>query len=146
MYRLQQQFKEEVMREAGGESLNEFQLQQRTALKMQAHMMKSMPQMMQPSPDQQRTIQLQMLTHMRKEFASEPDLAPQIEELHTQLSENKLTAIEANMKMRQLQQELMGRRMSKVMKQQQEQQQQQEQKKKDEDEEAPMVRLPDEDL
>lgn len=46
---------------------------------MQAHMMKNMPQMMQPSPEQQRNIQLQMLTHMRREFAAEPDLAPQID-------------------------------------------------------------------
>jgi len=49
------------------------------AMKMQAHMMKNMPQMMQPSPEQQRTIQLQMLTHMKNEFSSEPDLFPQIE-------------------------------------------------------------------
>ena len=49
------------------------------AMKMQAHMMKNMPQMMQPSPEQQRVIQLQMLTHMKNEFSSEPDLAPQME-------------------------------------------------------------------
>jgi hypothetical protein len=112
------------MREAGSEQLNEFQIQQRLGMKMQAHMMKNMPQMMmqqQPTTDQQRNIQLQMLTHMKKEFASEADLAPQIEELHTQLSESRLTPIEANMRMRQLQQELMQRRMSKVIKQQQEQ-------------------------
>jgi hypothetical protein len=48
-------------------------------------------------------------------------LAPQIEELHAQLSESHLTPIEANMRMRQLQQELMQRRMSKVIKQHQEQ-------------------------
>lgn len=67
MFRLQQQFKEEVIKEANGEVLNEFQVQQRLAMKMQAHMMKNMPQMMmQPNPEQQRTIQLQMLTHMRK--------------------------------------------------------------------------------
>lgn len=101
------------------------QIQQKLVVKMQAYMMKNMPQMMQhqhqhqPSSDQQRTIQLQMLTHMKKEFAAEPDLAPQIEQLHHELSESKLTPIEANMKMRQLQQELMQRRMSKVMKQHQ---------------------------
>jgi hypothetical protein len=52
--------------------LNEFQLQQKLAMKMQAHVMKNMPQMMmgQPSTEQQRTIQLQMLAHMKKEFAS----------------------------------------------------------------------------
>jgi len=52
--------------------LNEFQIQQKVAMKMQTHMMKNMPQMMmqQPSPDQQRSIQLQMLTHMKKEFAN----------------------------------------------------------------------------
>lgn len=83
MFKLQAQFKEEVMRESAGEGLNEFQIQQKVALKMQAHMMKNMPQMQmqmqQPSPEQQRTIQLQMLTHMKREFASEPDLAPQID-------------------------------------------------------------------
>ena len=68
-----------MLREAGEEKLNEFQLQQKMAMKMQAHMMKNMPQMMQPSPEQQRVIQLQMLTHMKNEFSAEPDLAPQIE-------------------------------------------------------------------
>lgn len=146
MFRLQKAMKEEVMREAGEEKLNEFQIQQRMAMKMQAHMMKNMPQMMQPSADQQRTIQLQMLTHMRNEFASEPDLAPQIDQLHAQLSSSQLTPIEANMRMRQLQQELMQRRMAKVMKQHQEQQEQQQNtKKREEDEEAPMARLADED-
>jgi hypothetical protein len=120
-------------------------MQQRMAVKMQAYMMRNMPQMMQPSPEQQRTIQLQMLAHMRNEFASEPDLAPQIDQLRAQLEEGKLTPIEANMRMRQLQQELMQRRMSKVMKQHQEQQQKLEESKKkhEEDEEAPIA---DEDL
>jgi site-specific recombinase XerC len=43
------------------------QIQQKMAAKMQAHMMKSGPPMhMQPSQDQQRAIQLQMLGHMKK--------------------------------------------------------------------------------
>jgi len=79
MFKLQQKFKEEVIAESAAEQLNEMQIQQRTAMKMQAHMMKNMPQMMQPSPEQQRMIQLQMLAHMQKEFASEPDLATQIQ-------------------------------------------------------------------
>ena len=79
VFRLQKHIREEVLREAGEEKLNEFQLQQKMAMKMQAHMMKNMPQMMQPSPEQQRVIQLQMLTHMKNEFSAEPDLAPQIE-------------------------------------------------------------------
>ena len=79
VFRLQKQMREEVLREAGEEKLNEFQLQQKMAMKMQAHMMKNMPQMTQPSPEQQRVIQLQMLTHMKNEFSAEPDLAPQIE-------------------------------------------------------------------
>ena len=79
VYRLQKQIREDVLREAGEEKLNEFQLQQKMAMKMQAHMMKNMPQMTQPSPEQQRVIQLQMLTHMKNEFSAEPDLAPQIE-------------------------------------------------------------------
>lgn len=67
MFKLQMQFREEAIKEAGDESLNEFQIQQKMSMKMQAHMMKNMPQMMQsPSVDQQRTIQLQMLTHMQK--------------------------------------------------------------------------------
>lgn len=53
-----------------------------------------------------------------------------------------MTPIETNMRMRQLQQELMQRRMSKVAKQHQENIQ----KKREEEEEAPMVRLADEDL
>lgn len=44
MFKLQAQFKEEVMRESASEGLNEFQIQQKVALKMQAHMMKNMPQ------------------------------------------------------------------------------------------------------
>ena len=68
MFKLQQKFKEEVAAESAGKHLNEFQLQQKVALKMQAHMMRNMPQMQMgmPSPDQQRTIQLQMLGHMRR--------------------------------------------------------------------------------
>jgi hypothetical protein len=54
------------MAEAGSEQLNEFQVQQRMAMKMQAHMARNMPQMMMPSPDQQKAIQLQMLAHMKK--------------------------------------------------------------------------------
>ena len=63
------------------------------AIKMQAYMARNMPQMMQPSPEQQKVIQIQMLNHMRNEFASEPDLAPQIDLLKTQLEEAKLTPI-----------------------------------------------------
>ena len=62
---MQKQFRAEVMAEAGSDQLNEFQLQQRMAMKMQAHMMRNMPQMM-PSADQQKTIQLQMMAHMKK--------------------------------------------------------------------------------
>jgi hypothetical protein len=61
-------------------------------------------------------IQLQMLAHMQKEFSSEPDLAVRVQELQKELEEGSLTPIETNMRMRQLQQELMGRRMGKVMK------------------------------
>ena len=79
MFLLQKQFREEVIKEDGNEHLNEFQLQQKVGMKMQAYMMKNMPQMMQqPSPDQQRSIQLQMLTHMKKEFTNEVDLAAKI--------------------------------------------------------------------
>lgn len=44
------------------------QIQQKMAAKMQAHMMKSGSpmHMQQPSQDQQRAIQLQMLGHMKK--------------------------------------------------------------------------------
>lgn len=80
MFRLQKTFRAEVMAEAGAEQLNEFQMQQRIAMKMQAHMAKNMPQMM-PSPDQQKAIQLQMLAHMKKEFANDPDLFPKFNEL-----------------------------------------------------------------
>lgn len=62
------------MEEAGSEQLNEFQIQQKMGMKMQAHMMRSMPQMPMPSPEQQRNMQLQMLGHMKREFASDPDL------------------------------------------------------------------------
>lgn len=65
MFKLQKQFRAEIMAEAGAEQLNEFQLQQRMAMKMQAHMARNMPQMM-PSPDQQRNIQLQMMAHMKR--------------------------------------------------------------------------------
>lgn len=65
MFKLQKQFRAEIMAEAGAEHLNEFQLQQRMAMKMQAHMARHMPQMM-PSPDQQRNIQLQMMAHMKR--------------------------------------------------------------------------------
>jgi hypothetical protein len=135
MFKLQAKLREEVIAESAGENLNEFQLQQRTAIKMQTHMMRMMPQAV-PSPEQQRNIQLQMLAHMQKEFASEPDLAQQITGLQTQLTDNQLTPIEANMKMRQLQQELMGRRMSKMK--QQAEGIAQGKPKREEEEEAPM--------
>ena len=72
MFKLQSSMREEVLREAGSETLNEMQIQQKMVAKMQAHMMKSGPpmHMQQPSQDQQRAIQLQMLGHMKKEFAS----------------------------------------------------------------------------
>lgn len=66
MFKLQKQFKAEIMAEPGADQLNEFQMQQRIMMKMQAHMARNMPQMMMPSPEQQRTIQLQMLAHMKK--------------------------------------------------------------------------------
>jgi hypothetical protein len=37
------------MAEAGADQLNEFQIQQKLAMKMQAHMMKNMPQMAMPT-------------------------------------------------------------------------------------------------
>jgi hypothetical protein len=78
MFKLQTKFKEEVLTEAAGQHLNEFQLQQKIGQKMQAHMMRNMPQMAMPSPDQQRVIQLQMLNHMKREFVNEPDLGQQV--------------------------------------------------------------------
>lgn len=81
MFKLQTKFKEEVLAEAAGQHLNEFQLQQKVAQKMQAHMMRNMPpmgQMGMPSPDQQRVIQLQMLNHMKREFVNEPELGEQV--------------------------------------------------------------------
>ena len=66
MFKLQKKFKAEIMEEPGADQLNEFQMQQKLAMKMQAHMMKNNPQMMQPSADQQKSIQLQMLNHMKK--------------------------------------------------------------------------------
>ena len=80
MFRLQAQMRAEVMAEPGSEQLNEFQLQQKLAMKMQAHMMKNMPQMM-PSTEQQKAIQLQMLGHMKRELANEPQLAKQAADL-----------------------------------------------------------------
>jgi len=48
--------------------LNDFQIQQRVGMKMQQHMTKNaqnmMQQMNQPNPEQQKMIQMQMLTHM----------------------------------------------------------------------------------
>lgn len=78
MFKLQQKFKEQVLADPEAQNLNEMQIQQRAAMKMQAYMMKNMPQMMQPSPEQQRIIQLQMLAHIKKELTSEPDLVAQI--------------------------------------------------------------------
>lgn len=127
MFRLQAQFRKELMQEPGFEQLNEFQIQQKMAMKMQAHMMRSMPQMPMPTAEQQRNMQLQMLTHMKKEFASDPDLETKVVDLEAKLREGTLSPIEANMQMRMLQQELMGRRMSKAMKQMQEAQAQKQQ-------------------
>jgi hypothetical protein len=70
MFRMQGKFRKEVMEEEGASQLNEFQIQQKVTMKMQAHMMKNMPQMPLPSPEQQKAIQLQMLAHMKREFAS----------------------------------------------------------------------------
>jgi hypothetical protein len=55
--------------------------------------MKTMPQFAAPSTDQQKTIQLQMLNHMRKEFESEPDLSNKIGELQKELAEGSVTPI-----------------------------------------------------
>lgn len=48
------------------------QIQQQTAIKLQAHMMKNCPQMM-PTIEQQKSIQLQMLAHMKRQLADKPD-------------------------------------------------------------------------
>jgi len=45
-----------------------------------------------------------MLTHMRREFTNEPELGGQVEELIKKLETNSVSAIEANMAMRQIQQ------------------------------------------
>ena len=67
MGRLQLKFREEVKRESPpGECLTEQLMHQRVAVKMQQHVMKNMPQMMQPNVQHQKAIQLQMLGHMRK--------------------------------------------------------------------------------
>jgi len=108
---------------------------------MQAHMSKNMPQMMQPSLEQQKTIQLQMLAHMKKEFASDEDLFGKVSDLESNLQQGKLNAIEANMQMRALQQELLGRRMKHMQKQGQLQG-----GKAKEEEETPMRDMADEDL
>ena len=47
MFKMQKKFKAEVLAEPGADQLNEFQIQQKLAMKMQAHMMKNNPQMMQ---------------------------------------------------------------------------------------------------
>jgi hypothetical protein len=130
-----------VRSEPGADQLNEFQLQQKVAMKMQAHMAQNMPQMMMPSSEQQRSIQLQMLAHMKKNFANEPDLCTRIGDLEGKLKENSLTPIEANMQMRQLQQELMARQMQKMQLQMQEQKQPT--KEKNEEEEVPMRNMAD---
>lgn len=149
MFRMQAKFKKEVMEEEGADQLNEFQIQQKVAMKMQAHMMRNMPQMPQPSAEQQKVIQLQMLAHMKKEFASDPDLQAKIVDLETKLQEGALAPIQANMQMRMVQQELMGRRMSQAMKQMQQQQSSQQklsEKEKNEQQQAPMHNTADEDL
>ena len=74
MFKLQKKFREEVLSQPGGDQLNQFQLQQKIAMKLQAHMTKNMPQMMNPNFGQQKIIQTQMLAHMKKEFVSESDL------------------------------------------------------------------------
>ena len=135
MFKLQKKFKKEIMEEEGADQLNQFQIQQKLALKMQAHMMKNNPQMMQPSPQQQKSIQLQMLAHMKKEFASDQDLFAKINELEEKLKGGSLTAIETNMQMRMLQQQLLGRRMQKMQQQMQQQQQQQQKVQKSKSEE-----------
>jgi hypothetical protein len=61
-------------------------------MKMQAHMMKNMPQMM-PSTEQQKAIQLQMLGHMKRELAAEPELAQQAGELEEKLGKGEITPI-----------------------------------------------------
>lgn len=44
-------------------------------MKMQAYMMKHMPQMMpSPSTEQQKTIQLKMIAHLKKEFGTDADI------------------------------------------------------------------------
>ena len=113
-------------------------------MKMQGHMMKNMQQMP-PSTEQQRTIQLQMLAHMKKQFKSEPDLQEKIVELEKRFIDGELNPIETNMKFRGLQQELMGRRMNRAVKQMKEKEEVVE-NKGNEEEEAPMRVENDEDL
>lgn len=51
------------------------QIQQRAMLKMQEYVLKQDPPMhMKPSPEQQKTIQLQMLMHLKQQFRQNKDL------------------------------------------------------------------------
>jgi hypothetical protein len=99
MYKLQQQFKEEVLSEIGNEHITQAQFQQRIAAKMHAHMMKAMPQVPQTLTTQQRVMHLQMLGNLKKEFSSESDLMEQIGQLQQAIISNKLTPLEVAARM-----------------------------------------------
>lgn len=53
MFKLQKKFKEEVLKETEGQTLNEFQIQQRVGMKMQQYMMRNAQNMQNMMPPQQ---------------------------------------------------------------------------------------------
>lgn len=121
-FRLKKKFREEVEEWAktSGKVMNEFQVEQETMMRLQQHMMKNNPHpmMAQPSTEQQKAIQLQMLAHMKRELAApQPEFAKRIEELETKLTAGDLTPIEVNLAMRTIQQELMAKKMQEIIKQ-----------------------------
>lgn len=91
------------MSETANEHITPAQFQQRMAAKMQAHMMKMMPQVPQTLTTQQRFMNLQILGNLKKEFSSEPGLLEQITQLQQAIIANKLTPMEVAARMEHLQ-------------------------------------------
>lgn len=74
---------------------------------------------MKPSPEQQKSIQLQMLMHLKQQFKQNKDLFEQFQSLEENLKNEKISSDEAAIGMRTLQQKVLQIKMNQVLEQQQ---------------------------
>jgi hypothetical protein len=93
-------------------------------MKMSEHMNKNpeLASSIKPPPEQQRAIQLQMLSHMKMQFQGDVEIFKEFEDIESNLKSQQLSPDEAGVRMRGLQQKIMEKKMKQIMEAQKKQQ------------------------